>query len=116
MTIGCKVQIGIVGIWRGDVALPLLVHHLRAPLSLKPWKFAAIPMLLGSFPPKSWHGASHQGQASTEVRDARAVQGALLLALFTISHTLEHYLTERAQGDMSSLFSQVPKQATLITK
>lgn len=42
------------------------------------------------------------------------VQGALLLALFTISHTLEHYLTERAQGDMSSLFDQVPARATLV--
>ncbi|KAK9804935.1 hypothetical protein WJX73_000710 [Symbiochloris irregularis] len=43
-----------------------------------------------------------------------AGEGALLLALFTISHTLEHVLTERAQGDLSSLFDQVPSHATLV--
>ena len=33
-----------------------------------------------------------------------AVQGALLLVLFQVSHTVEHMLTSRATGDLRALF------------
>lgn len=35
-------------------------------------------------------------------------QGALLLVLFQVSHTVEHMLTDRAQGDLTSLFDKCP--------
>mmetsp|Transcript_14470 Transcript_14470/g.43757 ORF Transcript_14470/g.43757 Transcript_14470/m.43757 type:complete len:906 (-) Transcript_14470:1020-3737(-) len=43
-----------------------------------------------------------------------ALEGALLLVLFQVSHTVEHKLTDRAQGDLTSLFDSVPESATLV--
>ena len=42
------------------------------------------------------------------------LQGALLLVLFQASHTIEHELTEQAQGNLESLVRQVPETATLV--
>ena len=42
------------------------------------------------------------------------LQGALLLVLFQASHTIEHKLTERAQGNMETLVSQVPETAAVV--
>lgn len=42
------------------------------------------------------------------------LQGALLLVLFQASHTIEHELTDRAQGNLETLVSQVPETAILI--
>ena len=42
-------------------------------------------------------------------------QGALLLVLFQVSHTVEHKLTERATGDLRALFEGIPEAATLVT-
>lgn len=43
-----------------------------------------------------------------------AQEGALLLLLFQVSHTLEEKFTARARGNLDRLFSSVPTQATLI--
>jgi cation-transporting P-type ATPase J len=42
------------------------------------------------------------------------VQGALLLVLFQVSHTVEHRLTHRAQGSLQTLFDSIPESATLV--
>ena len=42
------------------------------------------------------------------------MQGALLLVLFQASHTIEHKLTEQAQGNMEILVSQVPETASVV--
>lgn len=42
------------------------------------------------------------------------IEGALLLVLFQVAHSVEHKLTERATGDLKSLFDSVPDSATLI--
>lgn len=41
-------------------------------------------------------------------------QGALLLVLFQVSHTVEHQLTDRAQGSLETLFDSIPESATLV--
>lgn len=46
--------------------------------------------------------------------DTRLVQGALLLVLFQVSHTVEHVLTKRAQGNLKNLFDRVPDEAVLV--
>ena len=43
-----------------------------------------------------------------------AVQGALLLVLFQVSHTLEHSLTDRAQASLQALFASIPTEAVLV--
>ena len=43
-----------------------------------------------------------------------SLQGALLLVLFQASHTIEHKLTEQAQGNMETLVSQVPETASVV--
>lgn len=43
-----------------------------------------------------------------------ALQGALLLLLFQISHFLEEKFTARASGNLSRLFKAVPSKATLV--
>jgi len=43
-----------------------------------------------------------------------AAQGALLLVLFQVSHTVEHKLTDQAQGNLRSLFDSIPESATLV--
>jgi hypothetical protein len=41
-------------------------------------------------------------------------QGALLLVLFQVSHTVEHQLTDRATGSLQTLFDSIPDTATLV--
>lgn len=41
-------------------------------------------------------------------------QGALLLVLFQVSHTVEHRLTDRATGSLQTLFDSIPDSATLV--
>ena len=41
-------------------------------------------------------------------------QGALLLVLFQVSHTVEHQLTDRATGSLQTLFDSIPDSATLV--
>jgi cation transport ATPase len=41
-------------------------------------------------------------------------QGALLLVLFQVSHTVEHSLTDRATGSLQTLFDSIPDSATLV--
>lgn len=53
-------------------------------------------------------------QLSVTLLTNPCVQGALLLVLFQASHTVEHKLTERAQGNMESLVSRVPNTVTLV--
>ncbi|KAK9811372.1 hypothetical protein WJX72_002746 [[Myrmecia] bisecta] len=43
-----------------------------------------------------------------------AFEGALLLVLFQVSHTVEHELTHRAAGDLRSLFDSIPQHAVLV--
>eukprot|EP00884_Botryococcus_braunii_P016766 jgi/Botrbrau1/3773/Bobra.0183s0008.1 len=43
-----------------------------------------------------------------------ALEGALLLVLFQGSHMIEHKLTERAQGDLNSLFARMPEEVVLV--
>lgn len=38
----------------------------------------------------------------------------MLLVLFQVSHTLEHVLTKRAQGNLQNLFDRVPDEAILV--
>ena len=45
---------------------------------------------------------------------ARSVQGALLLGLFNISHVVETSLSRRAQGDLTSLYDQIPSTAVIV--
>lgn len=45
---------------------------------------------------------------------ALSPQGALLLVLFNASHALEHALTERAQGSLTSLLESAPQTAALV--
>ena len=42
------------------------------------------------------------------------MQGALLLVLFHVSHTVEHRLTDRAMGNLSALFDSIPQKAVLV--
>ena len=42
------------------------------------------------------------------------LQGALLLVLFQVSHTVEHVLTERARGNLRSLFDRIPDRAVVV--
>ena len=42
------------------------------------------------------------------------VQGALLLGLFNISHVVETSLSRRAQGDLASLYDQIPSTAVVV--
>ena len=42
------------------------------------------------------------------------LQGALLLGLFNISHVVESQLSRRAQGDLTSLFDQIPSTAVVV--
>jgi hypothetical protein len=42
------------------------------------------------------------------------LQGALLLVLFQTSHSLEHLLTAKAQGNLAALYDAMPKEATLV--
>ena len=44
----------------------------------------------------------------------RSVQGALLLGLFNISHVVETSLSRRAQGDLTSLYDQIPSTAVIV--
>eukprot|EP00798_Chlamydomonas_sp_ICE-L_P027121 gene27121-2349_t len=44
-----------------------------------------------------------------------AHEGALLLLLFQVSHTLEGKFTSRAQGSLDALFSSIPTQATVVS-
>lgn len=39
------------------------------------------------------------------------VQGALLMVLFQVSHTVEHRLTQRASGSLVSLLDRMPQGA-----
>ena len=41
----------------------------------------------------------------------RLVQGALLMVLFQVSHTVEHRLTQRASGSLVSLLDRMPQGA-----
>ena len=34
--------------------------------------------------------------------------------LFNVSHTVEHVLTDKAQGSLATLFDQIPQQAALV--
>ncbi|GAB4823392.1 hypothetical protein N2152v2_010438 [Parachlorella kessleri] len=43
-----------------------------------------------------------------------AIEGALLLVLFQTSHTLEHLLTHRAQGNLAELYDTIPTSAVLV--
>lgn len=43
-----------------------------------------------------------------------ALQGALLLVLFNVSHAVEHLLTDKAQGSLASLLEKAPQTATLL--
>ena len=43
-----------------------------------------------------------------------SLQGALLLVLFQTSHTLEHLLTHRAQGNLAELYDTIPTSAVLV--
>jgi len=43
-----------------------------------------------------------------------AMEGALLLLLFNLSHVLEDWLTAAARGNLNSLFDGVPTSATLV--
>jgi cation transport ATPase len=45
---------------------------------------------------------------------AAALQGALLLLLFRVSHLLEDRLTERAAGSLQRLFDSVPDTASVV--
>ena len=40
-----------------------------------------------------------------------SLQGALLMVLFQVSHTVEHRLTERASGNLWSLMGSMPQGA-----
>lgn len=51
--------------------------------------------------------------SQTEIGAASA-QGALLLVLFQVSHTVEHQLTDRATGSLQTLFDSIPDSATLV--
>jgi cation transport ATPase len=42
------------------------------------------------------------------------VQGALLLLLFQLSHTLEERFTTRARGNLERLFADLPRKATVV--
>ena len=42
------------------------------------------------------------------------MQGALLLVLFQASHVLEHKRTDKAQGNLKSLFNATPEHAVLV--
>ena len=44
------------------------------------------------------------------------MQGALLLVLFQVSHTVEHMLTSRATGDLRALFevSKAPGRSSCL--
>ena len=42
------------------------------------------------------------------------LQGALLLGLFNISHVVETSLSRRAQGDLASLYDQIPSTAVVV--
>jgi cation transport ATPase len=43
-----------------------------------------------------------------------ALEGALLLVLFQVSHTVEHKLTDQAQGNLRTLFDSIPESATVV--
>lgn len=42
-------------------------------------------------------------------------QGALLLVLFNVSHTIEHVLTDKARDSLTTLLDQIPQQAALVS-
>jgi len=42
------------------------------------------------------------------------LEGALLLVLFQTSHTVEHVLTEKAQGSLKTLFDSIPDHADVV--
>ena len=42
------------------------------------------------------------------------LEGALLLVLFQTSHTVEHMLTEKAQGSLKTLFDSIPDHADVV--
>lgn len=42
------------------------------------------------------------------------LQGALLLVLFQTSHTLEHLLTHKAQGNLQALYDTIPTSAVVV--
>lgn len=43
-----------------------------------------------------------------------ALQGALLLVLFNVSHAVEHLLIDKAQGNLASLLEKAPQTATIL--
>ena len=69
----------------------------------------------------SWHDCKvrtvctiHRHLANEKQMQVYALQGALLLVLFNVSHAVEHLLIDKAQGNLASLLEKAPQTATIL--
>lgn len=104
-------------------ALSALLPQGTAPLLAKtalciPWVLSGAPQILESL------CMAASGTLNTHVLMALAAlgtlymgmpqEGALLLLLFQLSHTLEEHFTSRARGNLARLFASVPDKAHVV--
>ncbi|CAI5477204.1 unnamed protein product [Closterium sp. Yama58-4] len=97
---------------------PLLVQMLQTGLVAAALPLTAIPATMDALVDIAGGAVNIHVlmavAALASVAMGNALEGTLLLAMFSISHIAEHYFTEKALGDLRSLQDNNPSTALLI--